>query len=211
MGPAGRGAPAAGCCSPHLPGSPALQRGEPVPSGAGRRRGARGRVEPSPDGGRTPAPRGGVGTVGVGGGCTREGWGARERADPSPGCETPAGFSPAVTLSPHHVPSVYIGIAPSLPLRSSPRRPDSTSVVSAPGSVPLPCVPALPSLLPSPSLSRCSLLPGFSRCCLAQTFSTAVQLGDTQPAGAFKTNRSFKIRPSSLVRKPAAEARLPGA
>jgi hypothetical protein len=42
-----QGAPAAGYCSPHLSAGLALQRGQPVPSGAGEEgRGALGRAEP---------------------------------------------------------------------------------------------------------------------------------------------------------------------
>lgn len=220
MGPAGRGAPAAACCSPHLPGSPVLQRGQPVPSGAERRSGTRGREERRsqarvgaaaqlPEGLRARAPwaqglqsvswRGGVG-----------GYRGGRQADDSPtprGPRLPLALRP---LSPQRVPTVYICIAPSLPLRSSPCRPDSTSVVSAQGSVPFPSrPPSSPSFPhpPSPGAACCLDSPGVV---FAQTFSTAVQLGDTQPARSFKTNCSFKIRPSSLVRKSAREAWLPG-
>lgn len=195
MGPAGRGAPAAGCCSPHLPGSPALQKGEPVPSGAGRRRGA----EPGWGQHAAQLPEGaqarGVGGRGQGR-VHPEGVGARGRADPLPQLRDSCWLLArchAVTAA--RIPWVYIGITPSLPRRSSPSRPDRTSVVSAGGSVPLPRVPALLSLLPSPSLSGCSLLPGFSRCCLAPTFSTAVQPGDTQPAGPLRPTAPLKSDP----------------
>lgn len=203
MGPAGRGAPAAGCCSPHLPRSPVLQRGEPVPSGAGRRSGARGRQERgsrAPGGGRSAAPRGapGSGTVGAGTGtavCTPEGRGGGTRVGgrrtPLRALRLPLAPRPQ---SPQRVPTVYICIAPSLPLRSSPRRPDSTSVVSARSSVPSPSrPPSSPSSPhpPSPGAACCLDSPGVAslrHLALQCNSGTHNQPGPLKPTAPLKSD-----------------------
>lgn len=158
MGPAGRGAPAAGCCSPHLPpgarfckekSQSHLEQGggvEPEDArsgGAEPRRGSR-RSSPRVSGSGTVGgdPDGGLYPGGAG-------WEVRGRRLGGGGCLAGLPLAPRL-LSPQRVPTVYICIAPSLSLFSSPRRPDCTSVVSARGSVPSPSSPPPSSPPPFP-------------------------------------------------------------
>lgn len=218
MGPAGRGAPAAACCSPHLPGSPVLQRGKPVPSGAERRSGTRRRKERRSQarvGARSAAPRGaqGSGTVGAGTAiCVLEGRGGRVQ-----GWEA-GGRLPGVRGSHWLLARCHRSVSPRSiyalppPCLCAPPRVVPTLPLWFPleAQSPLPRVP--PPLPPSLTLPLRVQPAAWILPVLSSLRHLALQCnsGTHNQPGPLKPTASFKTRPSSLVRKPAPEAWLPG-
>lgn len=173
-----RDTPAAGYSSPHLRGSLALRRGEPVPSGGARslRKPNRARVGAGARAG-AQLHGGAQGTLGAAGTAvcaraTRGCSGGRKRNSP---CRRGLRGSAASASSCYRIAfllSLYI-CAPSLcfcaPLCVVP---DSPSAVSAPVSVPLSHLsPPLSPPPPSSGKACCLISPGVA---FAPTFSTAV-------------------------------------